>query len=421
MSSSRSAVPCEFNPFDPRFIDDPYPVYAQLRQQSPIYRTIFGNWVITNFELSESVLRHPSFQIDNLPERLLEQSISYNDASFHHLSTIVDKWITFVNPPDHARLKRAISPSFTQQSIVALRPYVTTIVNSMLQSLRIGDSFDLIADIAAPLASLSITRLMGLPEHDAEKIMAWCADTVFIFDQPASLDTYKKQASILTEFGDYLRIRIQVLRQQPDGGLLSFLVQQQGEGIGLSDDEIISSVILLAATGQESTKGLIGNGLFAILNHPSSINLLMEQPSLLESAVEELLRFDSPIQYVARKASSDVTISNHLIKAGDYVVIYLGAANRDPEAFPSPDQLNFQRQTKNLGFGAGIHYCVGSFLAKLEMEVVLSSFLSMLQKYDVQVGKAERSKCRISRRLHALPLTFVSKDHATIRDTQVSC
>jgi hypothetical protein len=408
MATSPAFKSTDFNPFDPEFLNDPYPTYARIRQDSPIQKTIFDTWIITSFDLAETILKDTRFKVDNLPERLAQQSLRYNDSAFANLATMIDKWITFVNPPDHARLKRAVSPLFTQQSINALRPFIFKAVNTMLEGVSHGSSIDVIVDLATPLASMSIATLIGLPEEDASKLFGWCEDTVFIFDQPASLGTYKHQAQVMAEFTQYLNLQVQLVRQNPNQGLLSFLIEQQSAPGGLSDDEIVSSLILLAATGQESTKGLIGNGILALLTHPECLRQLTEHPHHLENAVEELLRFDSPIQYISRRASEDVLIGERLVRAGEYVVIYLGAVNRDPVAFADPDQLNFNRRTKNLGFGSGLHYCVGSYLAKLEMEIVVSSLLPLLSKYHVEIGSVERSRCRISRRLSSLPLTFIS-------------
>lgn len=406
--TTRANIP-EFNPFDPEFLVDPYSEYERIRKLKRIHKTKFETWMITSFDLAELILKDSRFIVFNLPERLIHYSSSNNDSTFAHLSEIIDKWLFFVNPPDHTRLKRAILPSFTQQSIQELTPYISILAESMLEGINTSKSLDVIDDLATPLSSLTITRFLGLPASDAGVISDLCAEIVFLFDQPASLSFYKKQAEVLSELSEYLQRQIYALRFHPNEGLISFLLQQQESAFGLSVDEIISATILLAGTAQESTKGLIGNGLLALLQHPECLRYLIDEPHLLGSAVEELLRFDSPIQYITRKASENVIISDELIRAGEYVVIYLGAANRDPEVFPEPHQLRFDRQTKHLGFGAGLHYCVGSYLARLEMEIVLSFLLPYLQKYDVRVGKVERSSRRISRRLKSLPLEFIPK------------
>jgi pimeloyl-[acyl-carrier protein] synthase len=397
-----------FNPYNQQFQLNPYSTYARLRKQAPIFKTIFDTWIVTSYALSDFILKDSRFEIDNLPQRLDIKSTNYINPDFAKLSKIIDKWITFINPPDHGRLKRAISPSFTLQAIEELRPYISEVISSYLINLKDDIKFDLMNDLGNPLSALSITKLLGLPEADALQIQAWCADTVSIFDQPATLETYETQAIVLTECSDYLKTIILQQRKEPNPGLLSYLISQQGLSNGLTDEEIIGTTILLAATGQESTKGLFGNGILALLMDLNSLNALQEKPELIGKAVEELLRFDSPIQYVARRASEDVMILNNAIYKGDYVVVYLGAANRDPEVYDKPDQLDFYRKTKNLGFGAGLHYCIGSFLAKLEMEIVLTFLLDRFAHRTIEVGPVTRSKSRISRRLLSLPITIRS-------------
>lgn len=209
----------------------------------------------------------------------------------------------------------------------------------------------------------------------------------------------------LEHFRAYLEDLIAIIRDQPYAGLDSEMLQLQSES-GLSGEEIISTIVLLAATAQESTKSLIGNGLLALLRNPFSISELRADRSLIPAAVNELLRYDSPIQYVSPCADEDVQVADKWIRKGEYVLIYMGAANRDPARFTEPDRLNFRRTTRNLAFGADLHRCVGSYLAKLEMEIVLGALLERFSNLELASECLQRSPSRISRRLTSLHITL---------------
>jgi pimeloyl-[acyl-carrier protein] synthase len=392
-----------FNPYAPHFHADPYPVFQRLRDQEPIHKSIFQIWVVTSYAYAEAILKDPRFLVDHLPARLEHKATDYREASFLQLSKLLESWIVFLNPPDHSRLKRAISPGFTQEAIESLRPYVESIIANLLGSMANDGSVDLIANLANPLVALTTTRLLGLPDHDASQVSSWCANTIRIFDQPAPLEMLLEQSETLEQFRAYLEQLMVTIRHHPQPGLFSELLQQQPHS-GLSDAEIISTLILLAATAQESTKGLFSNGLLALLRHPYAMAELRENRALIPAAVYELMRYDSPIQYVARRAAEDVLFADQWIRQGEYVTVYLAAANRDPAVFPDPDHLNFQRTNRNLGFGGGVHYCVGSFLAKLEMEVVLKALLERFASLELASDCLERSPSRISRRLSSLPV-----------------
>lgn len=392
-----------FNPYAPQFHADPYPVFERLRAREPLHKSIFQTWIVTSYAFADAILKDPRFLVDNLPARLENKAEHYHEESFLQLSQIVESWLFFLNPPEHSRLRRAISPGFTQESIEGLRPYVESIVTDLLGCLAAGKPVDLIANLADPLVSSTTTRLLGLPDHEAGQISSWCFNTITFFDQPAPLEMLLEQSETMAKFRAYLEQLMAVIRHHPQPGLFSELLQQQPNS-GLSDAEIISTLIVLAATAQESSKGLISNGLLALLHHPSTMSQLRENQALIPAAVNELIRFDSPIQYVTRRAAEDVLFADQWIRQGEYVVVYLGAANRDPEVFPEPDRLDFQRTNRNLGFGGGVHYCVGSFLAKLEMEVVLRALLERFSSLELASDCLERSPTRLSRRLASLPV-----------------
>lgn len=397
-----------FNHYDPRFQDDPYPIYERLRSSEPVHKTIFNTWIVTAYAHADAILKDPRFEIDNLPERIQKKAADYQEESFLQLAHLLEHWLFFANPPEHSRLKKAISPSFTQEAIERLRPFIANLAESIFARFTATGRIDIIQDLVDPLTSATITRFMGFEDTDADRLSQWCGRTIDILDQPVTLEIYRELAVVISEFRAFLRQKLESLRQQTSSpqGLFAWLISQQHGDAGLTDEEIISASIMLV-TAQESIKGLMGNGILALAQQSDRFDELVKNPSLLQAAVEELLRYDSSIQYVARRAAEDVALADKLIKKGDYVVIYLGAANRDPEAFAKPNQVNFHRTKKNLSFGGGIHYCVGSNLARLEMEIALNSLTRHVSKIQLDAHTLTRYESRVSRRLKSLPLLLM--------------
>jgi pimeloyl-[acyl-carrier protein] synthase len=397
-----------FNHYDPRFQDDPYPIYERLRSSEPIHKTIFNTWVVTAYAHADAILKDPRFEIDNLPERIQKKAADYQEESFLQLAELLEHWLFFANPPEHSRLKKGISPSFTQEATEKLRPFIADLAETIFARFTPTGRIDIIQDLVDPLTASTITRFMGFEETDVDRLSQWCGKTIDILDQPVTLETYRELAVVIAEFRGFLKQKLASFREQttPPAGLFAWLISQQQGDVGLTDEEIISATIMLV-TAQESVKGLMGNGVLALAQQTDHFDELVKNPSLLQAAVEELLRYDSSIQYVARRAAQDVQFADKLIKKGDYIVIYLGAANRDPDAFPQPNEVNFHRTKKNLSFGGGIHYCVGSNLARLEMEIALQSLTRHVSKIQLATDTLTRYESRVSRRLKSLPILLM--------------
>ncbi|CAO5047114.1 cytochrome P450 [Microcystis aeruginosa] len=395
-----------FNPFDAEFQANPYPVFAQLRQEDPIHKSIFGTWIITRYADALTILNDKRFQVDNLPERLQLKSAYLKEDNLDILAQTTDKWLFFLEPPDHTRIKNALNSSFSKASVDAMRPEIQAIVDDLLDRFAPTGEMEIIADFATPLPALAITKILGLPIEDYQQLIRWSAETIFIFDQPVSLERYKEQNQILIEHRAYLSQKIAEYKKQPNKGLISQLANDKNNINTLTEDEIISTCILLSATAQESTKGLLSNALLALLKHPQSLEYVRQNPDNIKSVVEELLRYDSPIQYVSRRAIEDVEVSGRIIHRGEYVVIYIGAVNHDPEYFSNPQKLDFSRRKPNLAFGGGIHYCLGMFLAKLEVQIALNAMVQRLPDICLNTEKLDWYESNISRRLKTFPVKF---------------
>jgi hypothetical protein len=287
-----------------------------------------------------------------------------------------------------------------------MRPKIQAIVDDLLDRFAPRGEMEIIADFATPLPAFAITKILGLPIEDYQQLIRWSAKTVFIFDQPVSLEEYKEQNQILIEHRAYFAQKVAEYKRQPNDGLISQLANYNDNINALTEDEIISTSILLIATSQESMKGLLSNGLLALLKHPQSLEYVRQNPGNIENIVEELLRYDSPIQYVSRRAVEDVEVSGKIIHRGEYVVIYLGAVNHDPEYFSNPQQLDFSRRKPNLGFGGGLHYCIGMFLARLQVQIALNAIVQRLPDICLNTDKLDWCDSKISRRLKTLPVKF---------------
>lgn len=398
-----------FNPFDPEFHANPYPLFARLRQEDPIHKSIFGTWIITRYADAETILKDKRFQVDNLPMRVRLKSSHLKENNLDVLTQTIGKWLFFLEPPDHARLKSVLNPTFSQSSVEAMRPEIQSIVDDLLDRLAPKGEMEIIADFATPFPALAITKILGLPIEDYQQLIRWSANTIFIFEQIMSLEKYQEQNQIIIENRTYLLEKIAQSKRQPNNGLISHLANQKEEANTLTEDEIVSLCILLSATAQESTKGLISNGLLALLKHPQSLEYVRQNPNDIKNIVEELLRYDSPIQYVARRAMEDVEVSGKMIRRGEYVVIYIGSVNHDPEHFPNPEQLDFSRQKRNLAFGSGIHYCLGVFLAKLEAQIAINTLIKRLPNISLNTEKLNwYDEIKISRRLKTFPVKFTN-------------
>jgi cytochrome P450 len=397
-----------FNAFDKDFQNDPYPTYERLRREDPIHRSIFNTWVITRYADADAILKDRRFQVDNLPERLKQKNRYLKEGDLNTLSEVLDKWLFFLEPPDHNRLKDILTPAFTQSVVENMRPEIQAIVDALLDKVEQKGEMDIIADFAVPLPALVIAKILGLPTDDYEKINKWSSESILIFEQPMSLQRYQSQNQIMIESQEYFLQKIRELKKEPNDGLISYLVNQQDMEKPLSESEIVGICIMLNAAAQETTKGLIGNGMLALLSDPKSLDYLKYNLNDIKNVVEELLRYDGPIQVVSRWATEDVEISGKIIHRGDMLIIYIGAANRDPEQFINPDQLDFSRRTRNLAFGSGIHYCLGLFLAKLEAQIAIKTLIQRLPDIHLSNDKLEWEKTASIRRLQNLNVLFSS-------------
>ncbi|MEV6602678.1 cytochrome P450 [Kutzneria sp. NPDC051319] len=368
MTLTVDETPFGFDPLNPGFRADPYSVYRRQRETDPVHHSPMGIWTLTRHADCEAALR--------------DQKLGHGDGinGSDHLSFLT------LNPPDHTRLRGLVSRAFTPKVIRELRPRIEQRVTELLVPLRDGGEFDLISGFAYPLPVMVISELIGVPVEDQSRFSGWSEEMARGID-PDFLQTpdqlvRRDQAKL--EFDNYFRELIAARRGRPADDLLTGLVAAEQDGDKLDEQELLDILALLLVAGHETTVNLIGNGALALLRNPSQLQLLRDDPSLAPSATEELLRYDSPVQFVSRVALADTTVAGHPVAAGEIVSMILGAANRDPAAFPAPDRLDLTRQSGRLvSFGQGIHFCLGAPLARLEGQLALAGLATALPALEL--------------------------------------
>lgn len=361
----RLATGVTYNPLDHTYQQDPVPFYARLRERDPVHRSsLLGGWVLSRYADIDTVLRdHDRFGNDS---RKSETPI---ESGVRELG---DPSMLFLDPPDHTRLRSIVSRGFTRSAIEAWRPRIEQLVDDLLDEIGSTPRFDVMDTFANRLPTLVIAEMLGVPAEDYPRFREWSdlvARTLEPTIQPGEL---KAAIAARESLRAYLADIVDDRQRSPREDLVSVLVAAEESGDSLTREELLTMLILLLVAGNETTTNLIGNGLLALLRHPDQLAWLRANPGETESAIEELLRFDGPVQVDGRTALADVEIEGKTIRAGDAVVLLLGSANRDPRAFTDPDRLDLVRGNKShLSFGRGIHHCLGAPLARLEGQVAL--------------------------------------------------
>jgi cytochrome P450 len=362
-----------FDPFAPGFTDDPYPQYAVMRSEAPVYQHPFGFWLLTRYDDVSWLLRAGlSVEDRNVTDGLFQQ---LRDEMFGDQVPASDKSMLDRDPPDHTRLRRLVSKAFTPRAVEALRPRITTLVESMLDAIDGQDQVDLVDALAFPLPFAVIAEMLGTPPADHERIRQLSGTVVRSLEPVADPALAAAIAAADTELTAIAADMIAWKRSNPADDLLTALIAAEDDGDALSDDELIAQTLLLYIAGHETTVNLIAGGTLALLRNPDQLALLRNSPAVAESAVEELLRYDSPVQASRRITIEPVTIRGTTIPAGAFVMASLGSANRD-EFFWGADaaevRLGRDNAQRHVSFGAGPHHCLGASLARLEASIAFA-------------------------------------------------
>lgn len=383
---------------------DPYPAYAFIREHEPVHQAPDGTWVLTRYDHAAAVIRDPRFGTN--PAHLAESTDMSTQSPVRQVGSSL---MMFLDPPDHTRLRSLVSQAFTPSVVENLRPRIVALVDDLLDSVVArGDGiFDVFADLAYPLPTVVICELLGVPIEDRHQFQAWSAGASRL------LDTYLDQASMLEamtagmELFRYFTELVDERRSSPGDDLLSNLIRTEDGDDRLSHAELLSTITLLFVAGFETTMNLVGNGLLALLRHPDQLTRLRDDPSLIRTGVEELLRYDGPVHVTARIATTDVELGGRVITKGEQVAVSLGAANRDPAQFPDPDRLDVARSpNRHLALGGGPHYCLGAALARIEGQLAIGAILQQLPGLHLLTEKPAYRDHFVIRGLTELKLGF---------------
>ena len=373
----------KFNPFLPDHQANPYPRYSRLREEAPVYlHPRMGVWILSRYDDVVSVLRDPRFIANRSRSNGFQKADPFR-ALPPRMQEGIYKSLLMNDAPDHTRLRNLVNKAFTPRRVEALRPRVQELVDETLDRVAGAGEMELVRDLAYPLPVTVIAELLGVPSEDRARFKAWSTALRVLLD-PVGLATGMDAATrAYEEMSDYFEALFAERRREPKDDLVTALVQAEIDGDRLDEVELMALCALILGAGHETTTNLIGNAVLALLSNPGERKRLQDDPGLIESAVEEFLRYDSPVQATDRVASEACEIDGHRIEQGVFVVTLLGAANRDPARFPEPDRLDLARdQGRHVSFGQGAHFCLGAHLARVETQIAIRTLLARFPDLD---------------------------------------
>ncbi|MBI5668959.1 MAG: cytochrome P450 [Chloroflexi bacterium] len=393
----------------PAALRNPHPIYAQLREEAPVYYTYDPEmkvpvWLLTRYDDSIEFLKDPRFSKD-----MSKQMPPGNDGNYmlNDAAAAINKHMLMADPPDHTRLRALVSKAFTPRVIENLRPRIQEIADNLLNAVEAKGQMDLIAEYALPLPITVIAELLGIPAADRDRFRHWSQTIVLGGLRGDNLDAVGAAA---LEFIMYFHEMFDRRRAEPQDDLLTGLVMAEEAGDKLDQQELLSMVFLLLVAGHETTVNLIGNGTLALLEHPDQLAKLKADPSLMKTAIEEMLRYNGPVgMSTPRWARETLTIRGQTIHRGEQVAAVLLAANRDPQEFDNPDIFDITRApNRHIAFGHGIHYCLGAPLARLEGSIALDTLLRRLPNLRLAVlpEQIEWTESLLLHGMKALPVVF---------------
>ena len=406
-TSDKSRALSLYHLLDPEVLADPYPLYQRLRTEDPVHWDPFLHaWVVTRYEDVVRVLQGFSALRTPTPQQLADMGLT----SLGPIAQLMVRLMLFMEGPAHTRLRGLCSQAFTPARVEALRAHIQDIANRLLDEAIPQGEMELIADFAAPLPSIVTAELLGVPIADHRMLKDWSADFAEMLGNfQHNPDRTSRVLNTVSEMTAYFEDAIREQRVRPRDGLVHSLLTAEVDGDRLNNDEVVASLIVTMVGGQETTMNLIGNGILSLLRNPEVAEELRNNPPLISSAVEELLRYESPSQHTARLAQDDVELGGKLIRKRQAVYAVMGAANRDPVRFPDPDRLDIRRpDNRHVAFGFGAHFCFGAPLARMEGQVAFATILRRLKNLQLKPGPISWRNNLGLRGLNALPLSFSS-------------
>jgi len=397
-----------FNPFLIEHRRDPYPTWRRMREETPVYYSRgFGAWILTRYQDCDAVLRDANFTTDRNNTALM-RGLRFLSRKNPEFISLLDTNLLMIDGADHRKLRGLVSKGFTPRPVAALRPRVEAMVDELLDEAAEMGEVDFVSHVAHRVPVAVIAELLGVPTEDRDDFLRWSTAMVQMLDPLQGSGGAAPMLEAIGELGAYFRPLLAARRQSPTDDLLSAMISAEEGGVTLADDDLVSLSSLLLIAGHETTSNLLGNAIIALVENPGERKRLTDDLGLLPKAIDEFLRFDSPIQMTDRAVISDCEIGGQKIKAGQLVAIVLAAANRDPERFDHPDRLELTRQDNHhLAFGLGNHFCRGSQLARFEAEVVLGALLRRFPDFQGPSAAIERHRSMLLRGPVSLPLRLI--------------
>jgi pimeloyl-[acyl-carrier protein] synthase len=409
-SQSASALSL-YQLLDPEVLANPYPLYHRLRIEDPVHWDIFLHaWVVTSYREVIKVLHDFSADRTPTPGQLTAMGL----AELNPIARVMVRQMLFMDAPAHTRLRSLASAAFTPRRVAVLHSHIHEIADRLLDAFADEGTMDLLRDFASPLPAIVTAEMLGVPVADHPQLRDWSADFAEMLGNfqhnPGRVPRVLKSVHEMT---DYFRAAIRQQRCHPRDGLIHALSTAEFQGDRLSEEEVIANCIVTMVGGQETTTNLIGNGMLSLLRNRDQLEKLRADLSLIPSAIEELLRYESPIQHTARMALVDVELEGKLIRKRQAVIAVMGAANRDPERFADPDRLDITRlDNRHVAFGCAAHFCFGAPLARMEAQIAFETLLRRLPNLTLEPGRLVWRQNLGLRGLTALPVRIGDRESA---------
>ncbi|HEY7764454.1 MAG TPA: cytochrome P450 [Aestuariivirgaceae bacterium] len=389
-----------FDPRSPELRANPYPRLHELRATDPVHWSpLLAAWLLSRYDDVQKLFRQPGLSKDfrNAPP----SPLGGRDAT----SPAGTPTMLRLDPPDHTRLRSLVSKAFTPRAVEALQPRIQTIADDLLDAVPTDVPFDLMQAFANHLPVIVIAELLGVPAADREQFKTWSTDLILGAGAFRSPDARARREAARAQLLAYFERVVQERRREPRADLISALIKAEEQGDRLSEAELLDTCILLLVAGNETTTNLIGNAMLALLQHPDQLQLLQRDSARIGQAVEELLRYDSPVQLLRRLLTTEIEIGGKCIAPGTVAIVLVGAANRDPDVFPNPDRLDITRRgASHISFGHGIHYCLGAPLARAEASIAITTLLRRFPRLQLATEPPVWRPALALRGLEALPV-----------------
>ncbi len=409
-----------YNPFEPSFVADPYPIYERLRREDCVHRGALPAWVITRHEDVYQGFRDRRLSVDSRHQNMdgtvdlgrVGGTLSAMSGWIRReeslpLARLFNNAIATLEPPRHTRMRQLLSRAFTPAVIERLRMDVRERARNLVADMERRGSAEVMRDFALLLPIATIAQMIGMPREDIPMLRQWSQDLTDAVDPFISHASFERAGRSAVEFSDYVRRHVELRRTSPARDLLHLMCEAEINGDRLTMDELVANCMLLFITGFETTTGMIGNGLLALHRHPAELALLRREPTLLGNAVEELLRYDGSVRQMQRTAVEDMDMQGRTIRRGDIVLLVIGAANRDPEKFPDPDRLDIRRDARDhVAFGYGRHFCIGAHLARMQMQEAIHAVVQNAPNMRILDDQMSWRRSLALRILDRLPVTF---------------